>query len=157
MSSTELELVEDRELIIKAAIEDGGMMAIKKIALDIEGEAKKMATAHDAIDTGALKASIHAEFSGHSGHAAAKSAAQGAASQPGKHSGKPNKAVLAGAFFPQNGVSGPEAIVAVGVEYGAMVEYGTVHTGARPFFGPAVDKIAAGIPDVFAAEINRKL
>lgn len=155
--TTELVLVYDREIQIRQAIEDGTDRGIRKLALDIEAEAKKRITAQGAIDTGTLRASIFSDFAGHNGYGRAEAAANVAAWKPGRHSKKVNVGFLEHGMFPEERAGVGEAIVAVGALYGAYVEFGTVHTGARPFFGPAVDKVLAEAPVIVVEEINKRL
>ena len=98
--------------------------AVRKAALDIEAEAK----AHAPVDTGALKNSIYTASAGKSDYSAAASAA---------HSANP-KAQL----FPDKGKAGTlRAVVAVGVSYGALIEFGGVKRAGTPFMYPAAQKV----------------
>jgi phage gpG-like protein len=44
-----------------------------------------------------------------------------------------------------------------GVEYGAFLEFGTVRMGARPFMGPALERLRVGFLDRLSAAVKEVL
>jgi HK97 gp10 family phage protein len=97
---------------------------VRKAALDIERLAKQKAP----VDTGALRNSIYTVTSTDSDYTAASSSA-----------GKRNQD--AEQFPPVEQQPPGQAIVAVGMSYGAYVEYGTRHMAARPYLTPAAETV----------------
>lgn len=133
-----VEIVADRRVEVRRELAGALDRAIRKAALDIEAGAKQAVTEVGAIDTGALRASIYAITPGANHYGEAAGQAASAATEPGAHSGKPNKTFR---MLPMMDVQPGEGGVAVGAEYGGNVEYGTVHVPARPFFNPTVRRI----------------
>jgi HK97 gp10 family phage protein len=114
--------------------------AVRKVAFDIEREAKEAAP----VDTGALRASIHTVTWQDDGYAAAASAAVAA---------DPHAQV-----FPGVRPDGPhEAVVAVAAAHGAFVEMGTVRQAAQPFFRPAVEANRKKLAAAVAAAVRQAL
>ncbi len=129
-----VEIVADRRVEVRREMAGALDRAIRKACLDIEAEAKQNVTDVQAIDTGALRASIYAITPGANHYGEAAAAAAAAAAEPGAHSGKPNTTFR---MLSAMDVKPGEGVVAVGAEYAAHVEYGTVHVPARPFFNRA--------------------
>jgi HK97 gp10 family phage protein len=147
------DVVEDSVRRVKQAFLHGAADAMAKLALDTEAKAKMNITDQNAIDTGAARASIHTEFQGHSGYSEAISEARSVASKPGMHSGTPSNPQ----FYPSIKADELEAVVAVGVEYGALIELGTVHMSPRPFLEPAVNEVFGAAEGIIVEAINRRL
>lgn len=109
---------------LRGELDGRGQAIVKKAAFDIERNAKERAP----VDTGALRSSIYTVLGwGGSGYGKAKGDAQ---------SRRKDAKILT--EIPAQGL---EAVVAVGVEYGIYVEFGTRRMGAQPYLGPAVEKI----------------
>jgi len=134
--------VYNRSAWIRRAMLDSARMAATKAAFDTEAEAKKEITLQvytgaprDPLNppTGAARASIYANVPGKSGYKAAASEAKG----------RNPKAVLFDEVPISKLPSSPEAVVAVGVEYGANIEFGSTSRNmpARPYMEPAVNKV----------------
>lgn len=138
-----LETLKDNTYIIKQAFRDRADKAIREACFDIEAGAKQRITDSDAIDTGALRASIYTVTSAGSGYSQASGEAAAASKTIGKHSKRPHSKPLE--MLPEERVGPLEGVVAVGAEYGVYVEMGTVHTSARPYFGPAADEVLSAL------------
>ncbi|MBE3039816.1 MAG: hypothetical protein IMZ62_13520 [Chloroflexi bacterium] len=159
-------VVKDRTISILAEYADAVQTAIGKAVLDIEGKAKENVTTHDAIDTGALRASIYSSSGGKSNFSSNMSEAHAAALTVGKHSGRRNWG-FALAEQPEVPTKKLEGITGVGAEYGANIEYGGMAKNpkqqkstivpARPFLQPAADEVLAAFDQVVANYINKEL
>ena len=97
---------------------------VRKCAFDLEADAKAGAP----VDTGALRNSIHVGTANTSTYEAAATAVRSINPKAKLFPPLPNPPIMS-------------AFVAVGVEYGAYLEYGTVRATAQPFFIPAVDRM----------------
>ncbi len=158
MFELEFDLTDDRTYKIKRDFAVGAAEGVRKVIFDIEAQAKRNITDQDAIDTGAARASIHSDVGGHHGYAGSSAQAQqeaAAGSRRLRHSkrAKPKEVKL----FPEVRAGELEGIVAVGVEYGANIEFGTVHMAPRPFLGPAAQKVFGAVEGVIVEEINKRL
>lgn len=151
---SDLVLIYDRTYEIRDGVRAGADAGMRKLAFDIEAEAKQRVTAIDAIDTGALRASIYASTFRESGHAAALSSAKAASAQPGKKTGKPNETF---AMFPDEPPMQNEVTVSVGAEYGIYIELGTVNMIARPYFAPAIEHVMTDAPVEIVRQINKHI
>ena len=116
-----VEIKSDKLENLTAALAERILDVVKYTALEAEAAAKMSAP----FDTGALRNSIYLVTPEHSGYEAAAAAA--AAANP--------KATLFPSLEPSHDL---EALLAVGVNYGTYLEYGTSRAGAQPFFIPAV-------------------
>lgn len=67
-------------------------------------------------------------------------------SSPGNPPGV-DTGTLKNSIIAEPGDNADEWVVHDGVEYGVYLEYGTSKMAARPFFLPAVEKVAQTIPD----------
>ena len=139
---------------IKAGYHAAVEKCIRKAVLDIEAKAKQNVTDQDAIDTGALRASIYADTRGVNGYAAAEAEARAAAGSPGKRSGKPHEHFE---MLPAEKAGAMEGIAAVGAEYALNVEAGTVHVPPRPFWDPAVDEVVHEFDKNVVNMVNREV
>lgn len=111
---------------------------VRKTAFDIEAEAKVRAP----IDTGALRASIHAVTDRESHHAQARAATAAAAPSLSLFPEvKPNERL--------------SAVVAVGVEYGLYVEMGTAAMPGRAYLRPAMEKARRPFEQALAAAVKK--
>jgi HK97 gp10 family phage protein len=132
---------------------------VRATAFRIEAGAKARAP----VDTGMLKNSIYTATSQGVGARGARTGAAATAVASGLHAyrvssitqrtraqaagagrvasfAKGIKGIIRRDVFPAIGAPPVgTALVAVGAEYGAYVEYGTRHTGSRPFLTPAVE------------------
>lgn len=143
----------DYSFRIRRGYERAVDQAVRKVALDTEADAKTRITVHDAIDTGAARASIYLSAGGSSGYAKATAEATALAARPGKHSGRPHDV----RFFPERMAGHLEACISVAVEYGANIEYGTAHVPARPYFVPAVEGGMGVLMKAIADKINKEV
>jgi len=141
--ATRVVTVFDKTIKVKAALREAAQAAIAKACFDTEAAAKQNVTAQNAVDTGAMRASIYSAAPRRaSGYSRAASAARTAAANPGRHSGRPHKVNI----FPEIvALHGLEGIVTCGVDYGANVEQGRMDgkVPARPFMEPAFMKVGA--------------
>ena len=109
---------------------------VRKTAFDIEARAKALTP----VDTGALRASIYTSTHGKSNYTAAMGSV---GSRQIKRQTQRLKVGLSeqalNGMLPEHKPDADlEAIVAVGVAYGVMVEFGTIRMPAHPFFGTAI-------------------
>lgn len=95
--------------------------AVRKTAFAIEGDAKILAP----VDTGALRASIYTVTDRSSGFSSAVAGTS-----------RPDQIAQEMPLSPSPLI----AFVAVGMEYGIYLEYGTRHMAARPFMFPAAQQ-----------------
>ena len=110
---------------LSAAIEKTVNRAVRKAAFDIQALAQTSAP----VRLGFLKSSIYTVTKGESTYSSASAEATAA---------NPNATMLPEVEQP---VSGDEAYVAVGAEYGIYVEYGTSHMAAQPYLTPAYEMV----------------
>lgn len=106
--------------------------AVRKATFDIQAAAMD----NVPVDTGFLKSSIYTVTSQGSSYGQADAPPPGAALLPEVellHDGSAN------------------AVVGVGANYGAFVEYGTVHSPAQPYLGPAMELVAPSFELAMAA------
>lgn len=108
-----------------AALQQAAHEIIVKTSFDVEAHAKQGA----AVDTGYMRSSIYTVTSEGSGYG------------QGVTGGKPGATLLPEVDAPENATT---AYVAVGAEYAAYVELGTVHQAAQPFMVPAADAVRPG-------------
>lgn len=148
-----LDLVYDRTYIVRQDVLAGTEAGLRKLAFDIQSQAQRNITALDAVDTGAMRASVFTSVGGQSNYAAAAAAATTAARRPGRHSGRAHSFEMA----PDEPTRSLEAVVAVGASYGINVELGTAFTPARPFLGPAAERVMGRAPVEIARTINQSL
>lgn len=154
MARSRFETVENKTVQVKQGFYRGMDLAIRKACFDLEALAKRNVRDQDAIDTGALRASIYVNTSKKSNYAIRASEAATAASTTGKHSGKPSVGFK---MFPEERVGAVEGVVAVGAEYAHLVEFGTVHTPPRAFFNPAARDVFAEFDKVVVDMVNKEL
>ncbi len=107
--------------LVKKAPEKGDR-AVRKTAFQIETDAKILA----AVDTGAMRSSVHTVTSKGSNASTNLALAQGL--RPGVEVAEAPPVTRLGLAY-----------VGVGVEYGIFVEFGTYKTSAQPFIVPAVE------------------
>lgn len=105
-----------------AMMNDVASIVVRKIAFDVEANAKSLAP----VDLGALKASIYVSTRGESSYRA-----------------NSNEAFFlrpSADIAPEIAASSQlEAIVGVPMGYAAFVEFGTSRMGAQPFLTPAIE------------------
>jgi hypothetical protein len=137
-----------------ARVTGGLSEAIRALAFAVQARAEDGVQEVDAIDTGALRASIFVTADGEDGRAEAVADAIAAGKTVGKKSKKPHlETVIA---EPGEVVSGAlEAKVGVCVNYGIYIEMGVENAfgrgivlPARPFLLPAAESVAADAPVV---------
>ena len=138
-------IVEDNRWKVKAMMHGEVNKAIRKACFDIEAQAKRNIQAYNAIDTGAYLNSVYYDTDSHHGYSTAASSANAAASTTGKKSGRTNESFR---MMPEIKAGPMEGIVAVGAEYGAMLEYGTVYI---PPMLPLTMAFNSAIPGFYAA------
>lgn len=118
------QIVFDRLPELRGLLRQRADLAIRKAALDIQMQAQ----ATVPVRYGYLKNSIHIVTHDSSGHAQAQAEARAA---------NPQERMLPEVARPGE----LQAVVAVGAEYGVYVEMGTRHQAARPYLGPAAERI----------------
>lgn len=126
--------------------------AVRKSAFQVEAGAKQRAP----VDTGALKNSIYTVTDRGSGYGRSVADVQSREALFSRRAVMAKRAKTATRNVQQAVKArraaahlykevrpgrGMEAIIAVGVEYGAHVEYGTHKMGARPFMHPALARV----------------
>ena len=154
MPISRFDTVENKTVRVKQGFYRGTDMAIRKACFDLEAKAKLNVRDQDAIDTGAMRASVYSNTSRQSTYAIRASEAAIAASNPGKRSKKPNTNF---SMLAEEAVRAMEGVVAVGAEYAHLVEYGTVYIPPRPFFNPAVRDVFNEFDKVIVILTNKEL
>jgi len=118
----ELTLTDDRLRNLPRRFRAAGQRLVRRTALDVERRAK----VHAPVDTGFLRNSIYTVTAESSGYAEAWRIAK----------------EIAPRVFLEEMVRPSElsALVMVGAEYGAFVEFGTARMAAQPYLRPAVEE-----------------
>jgi len=151
------EITVDRFDESNALIDAGLSNAIRALGFAVQARASDNVEKVDAIDTGALRASIFTDTNGSKTRDQAVAAAIAAGKNPGVHSGKPQLETVIAAEGEQ--VEGPfEAKVGVCVNYGIYVEMGVnnafgrnIRIPARPYLLPAAEEVRGE-----AAEVTKR-
>lgn len=126
--------------------------AITALAFAVQDRAVDNIQQIEAIDTGAMRASVYVETSKIKGREPAIEKAISEGKNVGQHSGKPHLETTIAS--PGTEVSGPKmAKVGVAVNYGIYIEMGVEEHGrpARPYLSPAAEEVR-GEADVVAAQ-----
>lgn len=129
-------IVFDKLPELRGELRQQASVAIRKVASNV----KARATPAVPIDTGFLVNSIYVSTHTESEYQEAKGEAESA---------EPTRTMLPEVERPGE----LQAVVAVGAEYGAYVEYGTHKMAARPYLGPAAEAVRPG----FEAAMKRLL
>lgn len=140
----------DNTELIKNATREAVIRALEAVGLQAEGYAKRLCP----VDTGLLRNSITHSVGGvafsHSYHAQY-------GSNRSKKTGKRISATSKNAGTVRRGSSSGTigdtdemtAYLSTNVEYASYVEYGTSHSGAQPFFKPAVQNHVSQYKKIF--------
>lgn len=151
----------DKTYLVKNAFRAGASAGLRKIVFDIEANAKRNITDVGAVDTGAARASIYSDVEGVHGYSAAIAEAADEARKGSRKLRKRKSGPGKGRtikVFPDDNRAGPlEGINAVGVEYGANIEFGSAHMAGRPFFGSAAERVYQAVEATLVEEINSRL
>jgi len=131
-----LHVVRDNTYKIRRGYLLGAMRALTKTCFDTEAYAKLLITEQDAVDTGALRASVYVNVENINEYDRAVMESIQRASRPGIKSGR----ARAIEHLPPVAARPFEGVVAVAAEYGIHVELGTRFMQPRPFLGPAAER-----------------
>lgn len=142
MITVDVTLTDDRLANLPAEIRGKAARHIRRTAFKVEEYAKASAP----VDTGFLRNSIYTVTSESSGYDKAQTTAE--RTEVKCHAGQ-RKSSITGEWRNVRGQMLPEvdaprddltAIVAVGAEYGAYVNYGTARAAAQPYLDEAIEQ-----------------
>ena len=146
-----------------AAIDAGLSKAVAALGFAVQDRAVDNIQKVEALDTGALRASVYVDAGDIRGRESAVAAAITEGKNPGQHSGRPHlETVIA---VEGERVEGPlEAKVGVCVNYGIYVEMGVdnafgrgIHIPARPYLIPAAEEVRGESAEVVKKFIQDEL
>ncbi len=124
MITVDIRLTDDRLANLPAEIRGKAARHVRRTAFKVEGYAKVGAP----VDTGFLRNSIYTVTHDSSGYTRASNDA---------HAQNADAVMLPEVETPRDALT---AIVAVGAEYGAYVNYGTAHQAAQPYLDEAIEQ-----------------